>query len=723
MNLNVTSFDDNGQLIDSGYTAIRVVNLEGSAYNTNAQFDQDLNINVDANAVDTVGLYVSGDSSSSEDLHAGVNVDGNLKVNIKGASSYIDGIYAQGESGVTAGKLQVTIDSRQSDATVYGVHALTNPTSYPGPGYVNVTNGIEMDISGKGNLVGLSSSGAFDDRGSNISSGGSSVIKVQSEDGNAVGVEVQDGANTSLSATAVEVASNAADKTVLGFDLDAAKLSLSGHNTVKAAGTNGVGLDVNDSTVIISGSLSSQAQTALNVADTNSVINVAGQDNASGLLSLNGNVANAGQINLTKSELAVSGTTKTAELGSINTLGNEESSVTLAGGNYHITEFSGAEKSLVLTDLANTDAVSIDTKNGKLRMRTTGNSNDQYANVTATADALLKTVSITTDNDTTGNRLDIDAGAVNDSLSAKIGENGALSEVKITKNDKLQALGSISALSALSLRHELSILTQRMGELRDSAHGTGVWTRAYGSEIKYGSLDVTNRSNSIQVGADHDIGDFKVGAAFNYTKGDASYDKGDADSDNYGIALYGTWFDPSGLYVDLIAKYSRLNHDFALNCMDGSYDSDAFNVSAETGYNFALNDKIFIEPQVGIAYSFISGEQFRTGNGVLIDQDDYNSLIGRVGLRSGLKLPDNKGTIYARIAGVYDFDGELDANAQSGKAFNTINEDLGGKWWEMGLGANISLSENAYTYIDFERTSGGEVKENYRWNVGVRYTF
>ena len=97
-----------------------------------------------------------------------------------------------------------------------------------------------------------------------------------------------------------------------------------------------------------------------------------------------------------------------------------------------------------------------------------------------------------------------------------------------------------------------------------------------------------------------------------------------------------------------MAKYNRLENDFALNGMDGSYDANAYGVSAETGYRFNFKDGgLYVEPQVGVAYSRMTGDTFETGNGVTIAQDDYDSFIGRVGVRTGFKFPKDKGTIYA----------------------------------------------------------------------------
>ena len=316
------------------------------------------------------------------------------------------------------------------------------------------------------------------------------------------------------------------------------------------------------------------------------------------------------------------------------------------------------------------------------------------------------------------------AGDVNDALTAQLNRDGSLSDVRIVKNDKLDAFGSVAALSALSLRHEMNSLSKRMGELRDAPAGTGLWVRAYGSEMEYGDQNVTMKSNSIQIGADRSIGDWRVGAAFTYTDGDTTYDLGAADTKGYGFALYGTWFVPCGAYVDLMAKYNRLDNDFGLNGMNGSYDSNAFGASVETGYRFEfMQGGLYLEPQVGLNYGRIGGETINTSNGVTIDQDSYNSLIGRAGIRAGFKFPENKGTIYARVSGLYDFDGEVNGTASKGVAHNTIEEDMGGAWIEMGVGANFNWTDNTYTYVDFERTNGGDVKENYRWNVGVRHTF
>ncbi len=298
---------------------------------------------------------------------------------------------------------------------------------------------------------------------------------------------------------------------------------------------------------------------------------------------------------------------------------------------------------------------------------------------------------------------------------------------KITqaKNTKLDAFGSVAALNAVAWRHELNSVSKRMGELRDAPEGVGAWARLYGSEMEYGDQNIESQNTTIQIGSDYKIGQWTVGATVGYTDGESDYDRGSSDNEAWNFGVYGTWFAENGQYVDLIAKYSRLSQDFKLDTMKGDYDNNAFVISAEYGWHLPVMEIGFIEPQVELTYGRIMGKDFTTSNGVEIEQDDFDSFIGRLGVRAGIKCPDDWGTVYARASVVHDFDGEFDATARSLKtsATSDIYEDLGGTWGEFGIGANINFTKNTYMYVDAEITSGGEVDENYRWNIGVRHNF
>ena len=324
----------------------------------------------------------------------------------------------------------------------------------------------------------------------------------------------------------------------------------------------------------------------------------------------------------------------------------------------------------------------------------------------------------------------IEEGDINGAITQVTDTQGeVIEEVKQEVNQKLDGYSSIAALSAVQWRHENDTLQKRMGELRDSEGTIGAWARIYGSEQEYGAQSVTAKNTTVQVGADYDIGSgFKLGGAFSYTDGSSTFDMGESDANMYGVALYGTWLADSGLYVDVIGKYSRLENEFTSGTMKGEFDNNALSLAVETGWHYALNELGFVEPTVGVTYGRIMGDDFVAHNGVKVEQDDYDSLIGRLGVRSGFYFPEKKGNIYARVAVLHDFMGDMEATASKANAAGVmqtthLKEDLGDTWVEYGIGANFNLSKNAYTFVDLEKTAGSDVKENWKWTVGARLAF
>lgn len=353
-------------------------------------------------------------------------------------------------------------------------------------------------------------------------------------------------------------------------------------------------------------------------------------------------------------------------------------------------------------------------------VQVTGVTADDITDLDAEAAAILTHVGA---NIREGGTATIEGGDVLGEIEITTGANGAISIGTIGASDKVASLSDGQSIATLQWRHEMNDLTKRMGELRDSPAGIGAWARLYGSEQEYGKKNVTLRSTSVQVGADYQIGEWTVGGAFSYTNGSVDYAQGSGDADTYGFAAYGSWFAQNGMFLDLIAKYSRLSNDFEIADMKGSIDNNAYSFSAEFGWRFDLAKTVFVEPQVELTYGRILGDNATASNQVRIEQEDFDSLLGRVGLRAGFKCPNDRGTVYVRISGVHDFKGESDVRYSSSKASTTVHDDIGGSWVEYALGANVNITPSTYTYLDLERTSGSDVKENWRWNIGLRTVF
>lgn len=356
--------------------------------------------------------------------------------------------------------------------------------------------------------------------------------------------------------------------------------------------------------------------------------------------------------------------------------------------------------------------------NDTVEVALSGAQNDKYASAEEARKALGESVGTSALQDA---KQGAEEGAVSDAWEVVQGADGK--ETIVTQaNSKLAGYGAMNTLAVYSWRHELNSLQKRMGELRDLEEGVGGWARIYGSEQKVKDSGQLNRNTTVQAGADVPVGDWIIGGAFSYTDGSVEDDGVTGDLDGYAFTAYGIWQHPKGSYLDVTARYARLDSDFEAGTMHGSYDNNAWSVSVETGHKFPVGDIAFVEPQVEVIYGLVEGDSFKASNGTRVTQDDYESLIGRLGARAGFNFPENKGNLYARLSVAHDFMGEIEATATNGSS-RKVEDDIGGTWVEYGIGGNFRVTPATNVYVDLERTSGGEVQENWRWTLGLRQAF
>lgn len=358
---------------------------------------------------------------------------------------------------------------------------------------------------------------------------------------------------------------------------------------------------------------------------------------------------------------------------------------------------------------------------GKINAVMSGDFNDAYTGSTSDAVNAAANAILGDDLSNSVTNVYFEEGRLAGAVEASRNDDGTFTVVQ-KANEKIEAVKTLSVLSALQWRHDMNDLMKRMGELRTSPEGIGGWARVYGSEQAHDGIDMKNAS--VQVGADADVGmGWKAGAAFSYTDGSSDMTAGSADHKACGLAAYGTWLGEGGHFVDLIAKVSRVETDYGIKGTSGRFENNAFSLSAEYGRHFELAGGAFVEPQVEVTWGRIMGDDFLNSEGVRIEQDDFDSLIGRMGVRAGFNFPKDKGLVYARASVLHDFKGESEAVASLGAKSVRMSDDIGGTWGEFGVGANFRLTPATYTYVDLERTTGGEVSEKWRWNVGVRHVF
>ncbi len=293
-----------------------------------------------------------------------------------------------------------------------------------------------------------------------------------------------------------------------------------------------------------------------------------------------------------------------------------------------------------------------------------------------------------------------------------------------------QAVSSMANLSLMTWRQENNDMNKRLGEVRASEGNQGIWARMARGQSKYGAQGIKNQYNYYQLGYDSKISDdWILGGAFTYTDGDSSYTNGSGTNKHTGFAVYGSNLRDDGSFIDLIAKYAHMKNDFDVNggVGSGDYSTNGLSFSAEYGKRFQ-QEGYWIEPQAELTYGRVSSADFTTKNGARVakvHQDSMDSLVGRLGFSLGKDI--KQGNVYIRASYLYDFKGETWAQMTSETVGSdrapVYKTDLGGGWWEFGVGTNLNLGHDTHFYLDVETTAGGDVDTPWQWNAGVRYSF
>lgn len=300
---------------------------------------------------------------------------------------------------------------------------------------------------------------------------------------------------------------------------------------------------------------------------------------------------------------------------------------------------------------------------------------------------------------------------------ANVKQNSSTTTIDNIKN--------IAATAIVAWRQEDSTLSQRLGELRESDGGQGIWVRMSRGEFEYDG-EYKNQYNFFQMGYDWAAGNWHYGAAVSHNDGQTTYTHGDGENRSTSLSLYGTWLGDKGHYADIVLKQGRLSNDFDIYTeaghTSGDYDAWGTSLSGEYGMKVNFDGGWYVTPQAQFTLMRIGGEDYTTNNGIKVNQDSLESAVGRVGFEVGKRISDS-GSIYAKASLLHDFAGSADTYLSLNGLTNSYHQDIGDTWCEAGIGFNYKTSENSYVYADVVKTFGGDVETPWQWNAGMRWTF
>ena len=412
----------------------------------------------------------------------------------------------------------------------------------------------------------------------------------------------------------------------------------------------------------------------------------------------------------------------------IDTMQLEKSTVNLQGADQNVkVNTYGGHGTISTNSLDNKLSIGTKEEDATLKVEGSGEIGDKILAGEATLEDLAGVVS--GESGSVADTVGTDNGIIAGKMSAKVGANGKIdaSTIKRAVQQHNQAVSSMANLSLMTWRQENNDMNKRLGEVRASEGSQGVWARMARGQSKYGQQGIKNQYNYYQLGYDSKISDdWILGGAFTYTDGDSSYINGSGTNKHTGFAVYGSNLRDDGSFIDLIAKYAHMKNDFDVNggVGGGDYSTNGLSFSAEYGKRFH-QEGYWIEPQAELTYGRVSSADFTTKRGAKVHQDSMDSLVGRLGFSLGKDI--KQGNVYVRASYLYDFNGETWVQMTSGVVGSdrapVYKTDLGGGWWEFGVGTNLDLGHDTHFYLDVETTAGGDVDTPWQWNAGVRYSF
>jgi autotransporter family porin len=315
------------------------------------------------------------------------------------------------------------------------------------------------------------------------------------------------------------------------------------------------------------------------------------------------------------------------------------------------------------------------------------------------------------------------------------------------------AIVTPSALALYGYR-SLDNLHRRLGETRnmdDLGEGLGgeTFVRYFGGDYdvstnrsfgQYG-YDYSADTRGVQVGAnifalDMDRSSLRAGVA--YTHGTTRIDPKAADGyshskfDTNSIAMFVTWQQQNGFYIDAVAQGDRHVGD-----LDTGRSKDVARVhgsgwegSIETGYPFRFTGGWELEPQLQLTRQHVGLRDQTDLEGVTTHYQSLDQTIGRAGLRFDRTWTTDAGstfTPYARANYIKGWGGVAKVDVGQ-EGFDATQQFIGGKFGQMmevGLGGTWAWKNKLSVYgeADWQNKIGSAGARGWSANLGVRWDF
>lgn len=282
----------------------------------------------------------------------------------------------------------------------------------------------------------------------------------------------------------------------------------------------------------------------------------------------------------------------------------------------------------------------------------------------------------------------------------------------------------IDPMEAYISHKDVEPLFKRLNDLRTDPSEVGVWIRGETGETKIRNYkyDFSLMTGGYDWISENDARNLFAGFGVAYSTNECS-DKVVGDTDNLGFNLYGSWLGKKNNdYVDLVIRYGTLDKEYAgydhnRVFVKGDYKKKLFTIAAKYGRRIFVDNDWYYEPFAGLTWGRVGSADFVDNQYIPIHADSTYSTIAALGMQVGKNIKGIE--YYGKLELMHDFDGKIHVSAPG----LTAEDDMGGTWCKVAIGASKKINSSNSFYLDLEKDFGNKVKKPYAVSFGYRYTW
>lgn len=197
------------------------------------------------------------------------------------------------------------------------------------------------------------------------------------------------------------------------------------------------------------------------------------------------------------------------------------------------------------------------------------------------------------------------------------------------------------------------------------------------------------------------------------------------DLDSYGAQFYLSRRFENGLFVDTQGQFDHFSNSASVRMLDGrkahaEFSGNGYGLGMKVGYTWEDNG-LFVEPYVKATGRAFDGAHYTLTNGMVVNGNDYKSLQGELGADVGYTFEMGAGHLkpYLHLAGINEF-----ADNNKTRVNNaTLNNSIDGAAIQLGLGAEMKVTDNFGGYVAYDYTKGHDSERPWQTTVGVNYSW